>query len=135
VHLTGGAAAPAASAARADTKPAPPQIAAPGVAPTDSAAPPAREPAPAAAGGAVSGSPGAEPYTLQVGAFSTSENARKQKAFFEERGYAAEITSRVRSGKSLYLVWVGSFPNADEARKVLREIQSKYDITPIVVER
>jgi cell division septation protein DedD len=78
---------------------------------------------------------GTEPYTLQVGAFSTSENARKQKAFFEERGYVAEITNRVRSGKSLYLVWVGSYPTADTAKKTLREIQSRYNITPIVVER
>ncbi len=78
---------------------------------------------------------GPMPYTLQTGAFSTSENARKQKAWFEELGYSAEITNRVRSGKSLYLVWVGSFANAAEARKVLADIQSRYNITPIVVER
>ncbi len=78
---------------------------------------------------------GSMPYTLQTGAFSTSENAQKQKAWFEELGYTAEITNRVRGGRSLYLVWVGSFPTAEEARKVLRDIQSRYNITPIVVER
>lgn len=75
------------------------------------------------------------PYTVQVGAFSTSENAQKQKVFFEEFGYTAEITNRVRGGRSLYLVWVGSFATRDEARRTLREIESKYNITPIVVER
>jgi cell division protein FtsN len=75
------------------------------------------------------------PYTLQVGAFSTSENAQKQKLFFEDLGYTAEITNRVRGGRSLYLVWVGSYSSTDEARKTLREIQSKYNISPIVVER
>ncbi len=75
------------------------------------------------------------PYTLQTGAFSTSENAQKQKSWFEDLGYTAEITNRVRSGKSLFLVWVGSYASAGEARKVLREIQSRYNITPIVVER
>lgn len=75
------------------------------------------------------------PYTLQTGAFSTSENAQKQKTWFEELGYTAEITNRVRSGKSLFLVWVGSYASADDARKALREIQSRYNITPIVVER
>ena len=78
---------------------------------------------------------GPMPYTLQTGAFSTSENAQKQKAWFEELGYAAEITNRVRAGRSLYLVWVGSFADPEDARKVLREIQSRYNITPIVVER
>jgi len=75
------------------------------------------------------------PYTLQTGAFSTSENAQKQKVFFEDRGYSVEVTNRVRGGRSLHLVWVGSFASADEARVTLREIQSKYNITPIVVER
>jgi len=75
------------------------------------------------------------PYTLQVGAFSTSENAQKQKLFFEEFGYTAEITNRVRGGRSLYLVWVGSFSTTNEARRTLSEIESKYNITPIVVER
>lgn len=100
------------------------------------AAPPSRE---VAAGAAVTpndtSTGGAMPYTLQTGAFSTSENAQKQKAWFEELGYSAEITNRVRSGKSLYLVWVGSFANTTEARKVLKDIQSRYNITPIVVER
>jgi len=75
------------------------------------------------------------PYTLQVGAFSTPENARKQKLFFEEFGYTAEIANRVRGGRSLYLVWVGNYATTDEARKTLAEIQAKYNITPIVVER
>lgn len=106
--------------------------------------PPARVATPVTPG--MSGSPGVTdtsryapaaplPYTLQVGAFSTSENAQKQKLFFEEFGYTAEITNRVRGGRSLYLVWVGSYASPDEARRTLGEIQSKYNITPIVVER
>lgn len=75
------------------------------------------------------------PYTLQTGAFSTSENAQKQKLFFEDLGYTVEITNRVRGGRSLHLVWVGSYSTADQARTTLREIQSKYNITSIVVER
>jgi cell division septation protein DedD len=74
-------------------------------------------------------------YALQTGAFSTSENARKQKEWLEDRGYTAEITNRVRGGRSLYLVWTGSYRTRDEARAALAEIQSRYNITPIVVER
>lgn len=130
----------------ADARPVPPPVSVPGGAAgiaADSATPPhsgpdaARRdtsrdgatPAPESPASAVN------PFTLQVGAFSTAENAQKQKGWFEERGYAAEITNRVRGGRSLYLVWVGSFPSADAARATLREIQSRYNITPIVVER
>jgi cell division septation protein DedD len=76
-----------------------------------------------------------EPYTLQVGAFSTSANAEKQKDFFEERGYRVEITNKVRGGRSLYLVWVGSFRTAEEAMRFGKEVKSKYKFDSIVVER
>lgn len=75
------------------------------------------------------------PYTLQTGAFSTVENASTQKSFFEQRGYTVEVTNRVRGGRSLHLVWVGSYATAEEARAALREIQDRYSITPIIVER
>ncbi|OLD70145.1 MAG: hypothetical protein AUI33_08480 [Ignavibacteria bacterium 13_1_40CM_2_61_4] len=76
-----------------------------------------------------------KPYTLQVGAFSTMANAEKQKVFFEERGYSSEITDKVRAGRSLHLVWVGNFRNADEASHQGKEIKSKYKIDSIVVEK
>jgi cell division septation protein DedD len=75
------------------------------------------------------------PYALQVGAFSTMANAEKQKAFFEERGYGAEITDKVRAGRSLHLVWVGNFRSAEEAGRQGKEIKSKYKIDSIVVEK
>jgi cell division septation protein DedD len=76
-----------------------------------------------------------EPYTLQVGAFSTVSNAEKQKNYFEEQGYTVEITNKVRGGRSLYLVWAGNFKTADEARRVGKEVKAKYKIESIVVER
>jgi cell division protein FtsN len=74
-------------------------------------------------------------YTLQVGAFSTIENAEKQKRGFEELGYSVEIKNKVRSGRSLYLVWVKSFKNAEEAKRFGKEVKAKYKIDSIVVER
>lgn len=76
-----------------------------------------------------------KPYTLQVGAFSTLANAEKQKGIFEDTGYKAEITNKVRSGRSLHLVWVGSFGDADEAKRVAKEIKAKYKIDSIVVQK
>ncbi len=74
-------------------------------------------------------------YTLQVGAFTTAANARKQKSFFENLGYSAEITNKMRGGKSLFVVLVGSFDTANDAKTVARRVKSKYKISPMVVER
>ena len=75
------------------------------------------------------------PYTLQVGAFSSAGNAEKQKSFFEDLGYSVEITNKIRSGRSLYLVWIGSYKTADEARVAGKEVKSKYKIDSIIVEK
>lgn len=75
------------------------------------------------------------PYTLQTGAFSTAANAEKQKLFFEEKGFTVEITNKVRGGRSLFLVWVGSYGSAEEARRFGTNVRTKYSIDSIVVER
>ena len=79
--------------------------------------------------------PSTRPYTLQTGAFSTAANAEKQKNFFEVKGYTVEITNKVRGGRSLFLVWVGSYGSADEAKRAGRDVRTKYNVESIVVER
>jgi cell division septation protein DedD len=74
-------------------------------------------------------------FAIQVGAFSTLKNAEQQKTYFEELGYQVEISNKVRSGRSLFLVWVGTYPNAEEAVKVSFEIKKKYNIESIIVQR
>ena len=74
-------------------------------------------------------------FAVQVGAFSTAENASKQKRFFHNVGYPVEILNKVKRGKSYYLVWIGSFKSYDEARKFRNEMKGRYKIEPIVVER
>jgi cell division septation protein DedD len=74
-------------------------------------------------------------YAIQVGAFSTLNNAEQRKTYFEELGYQVEISNKVRSGRSLFLVWVGTYPNAEEAVKVSFEIKKKYNIESIIVQR
>ena len=72
-------------------------------------------------------------YTIQVGAFSSIDNAKRLKAFFEELGYSVDVQNKVRGGRSLYLVWVGNFATADEARKFGAEVKTKHKIESIVV--
>ncbi|HUI10933.1 MAG TPA: SPOR domain-containing protein [Bacteroidota bacterium] len=71
-------------------------------------------------------------YALQVGAYTAQANAERQKAFFENLGYSVELISRVRDNQSLYLVLVGSFASADEAKTKGAEIRARYHVESIV---
>jgi septal ring-binding cell division protein DamX len=71
-------------------------------------------------------------FTLQVGAYTTQANAEKQKAFFEGEGYMVEMISRVKENKSLFLVLVGTYPSAEDAKAKGAEIRAKFHIESIV---
>jgi cell division septation protein DedD len=88
---------------------------------TDTTAAPARTP----------GGP-AETFTLQVGAYTTAANAQRQKSFFEDLGYPVEVINRVKEGRSLFLVIVGTYGSADEAREQGAEIKKKHNVDAIV---
>ena len=74
-------------------------------------------------------------FAVQVGAFSSVENANKQKKFFHNIGYSIEVLNKVKRGKSFYLVWIGNFKSYDDARKFSNGVKGKYKIEPIVVQR
>ena len=88
--------------------------------PADSPAPP-------------TGEPGL--FSLQVGAYTALTNADRQKKLFEERGYTAEVISRVRDGRSLYVVLVGSYRTYDEAKARAAEIKQRLNIDSFVLSR
>ena len=77
----------------------------------------------------------ASSFTVQVGAFSTLQNAGELKARFEKEGYQSNIFTIVSNGKKLHKVWVGEFQTIDEARRFNAEIKSKFNLTSIVVSR
>lgn len=74
-------------------------------------------------------------FTIQAGAYSTSANAEKQRKFFDELGYSAEIVNKVRNGKNLFLVWVGSYATTEEARLIVKELKNNYKVESMIVER
>jgi hypothetical protein len=74
-------------------------------------------------------------FTVQVGAFSTLQNAGELKAKFEKEGYQSNIFTIVSHGKKLHKVWVGEFQTYDEARRFNAEIKNKFNLTSIVVSR
>ena len=74
-------------------------------------------------------------FTLQVGAFSTQVNAEKQKLFFEDLNLPVEVINRVKDGRSLYIVLVGRFKTAEDARASGVEIKKNYNMESMVVTR
>jgi len=74
-------------------------------------------------------------FSLQVGAYTALTNADRQKKFFEERGYTAEVISRVRDGRSMYVVLVGAYKTYDEAKARATEIKQRLNIDSFVLSR
>ena len=74
-------------------------------------------------------------FTVQVGAFSTLQNAGELKAKFEKEGYQSNIFTIVSNGKKLYKVWVGEFQTYEDAKKFTAEIKSKFNLASMVVSR
>lgn len=61
--------------------------------------------------------PGLDPfsYFVQAGAFSRTEDAEQQRAKLAMLGFAAKVTEREQSGRTVYRVRVGPFDRKDEA--------------------
>jgi cell division septation protein DedD len=74
-------------------------------------------------------------FTVQVGAFSTLQNAEELKAKFEKEGYTSNIFTIVTNGKKLYKVWVGEYRTYEEAKQFTVEIKKKFNLASIVVSR
>ncbi len=66
---------------------------------------------------------GAFYYCVQVGSFSSEQNARKLAAEIKKRGYAAEVGEGVLGGKIFYRVRVGRFGSRPEAERELERLK------------
>jgi len=67
-------------------------------------------------------------YAVQVGAFSRQTNALLRKSFFENKGYQVDLRTKTKDNTLLYLVWVGSFPSAEEARQFGMNLKKKFGV-------
>jgi cell division protein FtsN len=77
--------------------------------------------------------PNARPFTLQVGAFSTLDNAMQEKDNLESQGFNVQVLRRQRGDLDLYLVWVGQYRSHEEAEVAGRKIQEQTDYSFFVV--
>jgi len=73
-------------------------------------------------------------YAVQVGAFSSLENAESGKEVFEEHDYPVQIRKRKRNNVELYLVWIGQYDTREEAERVGNEIKQKLALPYFILE-
>jgi tetratricopeptide (TPR) repeat protein len=74
-------------------------------------------------------------YAVQVGAFTEKQKARDLERRFKGSGYKSEVHQRKEGARNYFLVWVGSFPHRDEARKCADELRKRYNAKSHVVRR
>jgi cell division septation protein DedD len=74
-------------------------------------------------------------FSLQVGAFTVHANAAAEKSRFEALGYDAEMLSKVRDTKSLFIVMIGNYATYDEAKTAAAEVKRKVGVSAMVVSR
>ncbi len=74
-------------------------------------------------------------FSLQVGAYTVHANAVTEKNRYEGLGYTAEMISKVRDTKSLFIVMVGSYGTYDEAKAAAAELKRKTGMSAMVVSR
>ncbi len=68
------------------------------------------------------------PYVVQVGAFSTKENAKKLKMQVAQLGHDVSINDVESNGKTLYAVRVNRFKTKIRAEKIGKDIKTKIGI-------
>jgi cell division protein FtsN len=123
--------------------PEPTTVPPPGIASAPATAvprPPPRDPAAILAGEPPSRSakPGTDPfnYFVQAGAFARAEDAEQQRAKLAMLGFAAKISEREQSGRTMYRVRVGPFDDQEQADAAKNRMQgSGVDAALVRVER
>lgn len=74
-------------------------------------------------------------FSLQVGAFTVHANAAAQKARFEAMGYPAEMLSKVRDTRSLFIVMIGNYATYDEAKAAAAALKRSSGLDAMVISR
>ncbi len=69
-----------------------------------------------------------EYYTIQAGAFTNYENAKKLHKKFIAAGYISQITSKEIGGSFLNIVTVGKYSSRQEAEKFLKILKRDFSL-------
>jgi rare lipoprotein A len=92
--------------------------------------------APAAPRTAAAGTPPVLPspggYAVQLGAFASHANAQNFLAHVQNQLSTAQVEARVRQARGLFRVYVGPYPDRDEARRVGERLESAFGFATTV---
>jgi len=73
-------------------------------------------------------------FTIQVGAFASRTNARRQLSYYRRLGiYNSEIREQTVGERTLFKIWVGEFNSKDEAREAGEELKRRYRIPAVTI--
>jgi tetratricopeptide (TPR) repeat protein len=73
-------------------------------------------------------------YTIQAGAFTNLENAKKLVSEFEAAGIYSSLGQKVVGGTTFHVVYAGKFEKREDAESFLQVLNSRYNINGTVVQ-
>ncbi len=72
-------------------------------------------------------------FTIQAGAFTNLDNAKKLSGEFESAGIFSRIDEKVVGGTSFHIVYAGKFEKREDAESFLQVLSSRYQINGTIV--
>jgi len=73
-------------------------------------------------------------YGIQLGAYSTNENARQERRKYLRKFKNLTIMTKNINGRKLYVLVVGKYSSKTEAQKALRTFRKKYGIKGYIIQ-
>ena len=74
-------------------------------------------------------------FTIQIGAFGSKDNAKRQREVFRGRGYDVSLGNKKVAGNTLHLVWVGKYSTYDEALDSARVLKAKFGVNYGIIDK
>ncbi len=72
-------------------------------------------------------------YHLQIGAFSRKANAEERRDYFLREGYPALIKVRATENGTMFVVWVGDYPDRESALIAKEHLLKRYSTDSFIV--
>lgn len=73
-------------------------------------------------------------FGIQVGAFSTLENAENIRRKYQKTYADAKVMKKVRNGNSLFIVVVGKYSSREEAESAIPAINNKLSVKGYIIQ-
>jgi tetratricopeptide (TPR) repeat protein len=72
-------------------------------------------------------------FTIQAGAFTNLDNAKKLMGEFDEAGIYTQLGEKVVGGTTFHVVYAGKFEKYEDAESFLTVVNSKYQVNGSII--